>query len=174
MTDASKRLAPDGGFTAADLPEDVAEELLELPEDFRDGFAVVEEPLPFPEMAWLGGMTHPPAIPLDNWRRLQYDEIDERIPLPKGIDSTRAWGATEVVMPKFRGVHTFESLVEDAINGHQDAIKYCGFIKGKYLKDYTVCPATQGPDLAGFLQRVFWEPPVPEPQEYVRTLRTTG
>ena len=32
MTDASKRLAPDGGFTAADLPEDVAEELLELPD----------------------------------------------------------------------------------------------------------------------------------------------
>lgn len=95
-TDASKRLAPDGGFTAAGLPEDVAEELLELPEDFMDGFAVVEELLSFPEMAWLGGMPHPPAIPLGNWRRLQYDDIEERIPLPKGIESTRAWGATEV------------------------------------------------------------------------------
>ena len=58
MTDASKRLAPDGGFTAADLPEDVAEELLELPEDFRDGFAVVEEPLPFCSMMRLMRGSH--------------------------------------------------------------------------------------------------------------------
>ena len=101
MTDASKRLAPDGGLTAADLPEDVAEELLELPEDFMDGFAVVEEPLPFPEMAWLGGMVHPPAIPLHH-------------------------------LPSKPGTGPF----------------------------------------AGFLQRVFWEPPVPETQGYVRTFST--
>ena len=50
-------------------------------------------------------------------RRSILCDIDERIPLPKGVESTQSWGATEIVMPKFRGIHTFESLMEAAING---------------------------------------------------------
>ena len=72
-------------------------------------------------------------------------------------------------MPKFRGVHTFETLVKAAIGGDKEAVKYCSFIKTKYLKEYTPTPSSQGPDLAGFLQCVWWEPPV---AGYVRSLRT--
>ena len=174
MTDASKRLAPDDGF----LDEELQEELFDLPEEFlgSDGFSVIEEPM-IRDFMGFHEATIPPTMspaPVLGMGYLSYDNIDERIALPQGVESTRAWGATEIQMPKFKGVHTFETLAKTALGGDKEAIKYCAFIKTKYLAAYTVTPSSQGPDLAGFLQRIFWEPPVPEPQSYVRTLRTTG
>ena len=165
MSDATKRLAPDDGFglTMDDLPDDVACELFEL---LHDGFSVVEEPLV--RELWLQPPMEAPPQPT-GMGYLNYDDVDERIELPVGVESTRSWGATEIQMPKFRGIHTFETLVKAAIGGDKEAVKYCAFIKMKYLKAYTTRPASQGPDLAGFLQRVWWEPPV---AGYVRTQRT--
>ena len=79
MTDASKRLAPDGRFTMDDLPDDVAYELYELPEDLADGFSVVEEPLV--RELWMQPHIETPPQPT-GMGYLSYDDVDERIQLP--------------------------------------------------------------------------------------------
>ena len=79
MTDASKRLAPDGGFTAADIPDDVAYEMFELQGAGRWLFCD-RGASPFS----IQGMAHhSPLTPLVAWQRLEYTDVDERIPPPQ-------------------------------------------------------------------------------------------
>lgn len=84
MTDASKRLTPDGGFTASDLPDDVAYELFELPKDLADGFSLVEERIlrdPWFQQPIL------PAPTVPNWEHVNYEEIR----LMRGFHFPKAW-----------------------------------------------------------------------------------
>lgn len=149
------RLEPDDGFEGGDVADDVGHELFNLPEDLSDGIQVIEEPIPHVELCMFGRETHPPLTLMVVLQCVDYGEVDDRIALPKGVRSTEEWGATEITMPKFKGLHTFESLAEMAL-GDREAIRYCGFIKCKYLKDYTVTPTTQSPDLAGYLPGKAW------------------
>ena len=103
---------------------------------------------------------------------IDYDNVDQRIPLPKGVASGRDWGSTVVTMAKYQdGRTTFEDLARTALGGNTDHIKYLSWIKERFKKQIADEPASQGPDLAAYLYYVKFQPPVVHPHGYHRTYR---
>eukprot|EP00434_Breviolum_minutum_P007977 symbB.v1.2.007034.t1/scaffold428.1/size206322/9 len=106
------------------------------------------------------------AVPID------YENVDQRIPLLKGVASGRDWGSTVVTMAKFQdGRTTFEDIARTALGGNTDHIKYLSWIKERFKKQISDEPASQGPDLAAYLYYVKFKPPVVHPHGYHRTYR---
>ena len=103
---------------------------------------------------------------------IDYENVDQRIPLPKGVASGRDWGSTVVTMAKFQdGRTTFEDLARTALGGNTDHIKYLSWIKERFKKQISDEPVSQGPDLAAYLYYVKFQPPVVHPHGYHRTYR---
>ena len=109
---------------------------------------------------------------VNGFPEIDYENVDQRIPLPKGVASGRDWGSTVVTMAKFQdGRTTFEDLARTALGGNTDHIKYLSWIKERFKKQISDEPASQGPDLAAYLYYVKFKPPVVHPHGYHRTYR---
>ena len=88
---------------------------------------------------------------VNGFPEIDYENVDQRIPLPKGVASGRDWGTTVVTMAKFQdGRTTFEDLARTALGGNTDHIKYLSWIKERFKKQISDEPASQGPDLAAY------------------------
>ena len=116
----------------------------------------------------MGGLSIPVV---SQWfPEIDYDNLDQRIPLPKGVASGRDWGST--AMAKYQdGRTTFEDLARTALGGNTEHIKYLSWIKERFKKQISDEPASHGPDLEAYLYYVKFQPPVVHPQGYHRTYR---
>ena len=166
MTDASKRRVPD---------DDEDWEAVEGQEPLISAaevaaFLEANNAVPVPWDPMDGGLSIP--VVSEWFPEIDYENVDQRIPLPKGVASGRDWGSTVVTMAKFQdGRTTFEDLARTALGGNTDHIKYLSRIKERFKKQISDEPASQGPDLAAYLYYVKFKPPVVHPHGYHRTYR---
>ena len=166
MTDASKRRVPD---------DDEDWEAVEGQEPLISAaevaaFLEANNAVPVPWDPMDGGLSIP--VVSEWFPEIDYENVDQRIPLPKGVASGRDWGSTLVTMAKFQdGRTTFEDLARTALGGNTDHIKYLSWIKERFKKQISDEPASQGPDLAAYLYYVKFKPPVVHPHGYHRTYR---
>ncbi len=102
-----------------------------------------------------------------------YESVDPRIPLLKGVANGRDWGRTVITMAKFKNDNTtFEDMVRMAFGGSVDHIKYLSFIKERFKAKSSNEPSFQGPDLAAFLYYyIKFQPPAVASAGYQRTYR---
>ena len=165
MTDASKRRVPDHDEDW----EPVEQEPLTSAADVA-AFLEANNVMPVPWNPMDGGLSIPVV---SQWfPEIDYENVDQRIPLPKGVASGRDWGTTVVTMAKFQdGRTTFEDLARTALGGNTDHIKYLSWIKERFKKQISDEPVSQGPDLAAYLYHIKFQPPVVHPHGYHRTYR---
>ena len=96
MTDASKRRVPDDDEDW----EAVEQEPLTSAADVA-AFLEANNVTPVPWNRMDGGLSIPVV---SQWfPEIDYENVDQRIPLPKGVASGRDWGTTVVTMAKFPG-----------------------------------------------------------------------
>ena len=166
MTDASKRRLPDDD---EDWEAVEGQEPLSSTADVA-AFLEANNVAPVPWDPMDGGLSIP--VVRQWFPEIDYDNVEQRIPLPKGVASGRDWGSTVVTMAKYQdGRTTFEDLARTALGGNTDHIKYLSWIKERFKKQITNEPASQGPDLAAYLYYVKFQPPVVHPHGYHRTYR---
>lgn len=96
-----------------------------------------------------------------------YADQDTRVPLPEDCKTAEQWGTTKLLMEKYKKDEMcYESLILKAINGDQDAGRYCLFIMRKYGDSKA---KTQAPDFARFLKRIKYDERKVETTGFVRT-----
>lgn len=177
MTDASKRrqVADDDGFSLVDgSPTKMAagEKGYE-----RSGVAGTGSfPLPTYSYGPIGAM----AVPFMADRPSQVGNVwegDEKIPLPVGIETLEQWG--NVINTELEGHRDITikglSFGEILSDSHKDpkVRKYLQFLCRKFKPDIKApfAPKTQGPDLAAFAMRCFFDPEFDKDSGYVRKFK---
>ena len=114
MTDASKRRLPDDD---EDWEAVEGQEPLSSTADVA-AFLEANNVMPVPWEPMDGGLSIPVV---SQWfAEIDYENVDQRIPLPKGVSSGPEWGSTVVTMAKYQdGRTTFEDLARTALGEHR-------------------------------------------------------
>ena len=164
MTDAAKRRLDTDGFSLVgtdDGLEDKVEPHLgsvqPQPKAYaapglrtHDGYGT-----PFVPSGTAMTMIPGPAFDSGHW------EGDPTIPMPVGIETIEHWSKVVCELEGFKGLlvrgKTFGELLAES---HTSAPmkSYLTFLVKRFRKDITSNPQTQGPDLAAFCLRCFFEP----------------
>ena len=167
MTDASKRrhVADDDGFSLVGTAESSPVSPISVAKPMSYGYNPEES------MAKAGAVSYAPPVSMaamgvpykieeykvseDPWHG------DQSIPLPKGVDSLDQWGRVVCKMDGHRDIQvkgkTFGMLLAES---HTDVKmkKYLAFICKKFKASISDQPETQGPDLAAFCLRCYFNP----------------
>ena len=167
MTDASKRrhVSDDDGFSLVGTAESSPVSPISVAKAMSYGYNPEES------VAKVGATSYAPptsvaalGVPYkigeykvneDPWQG------DQSIPLPRGVDSLEQWGRVVCKMDGHRDIQvkgkTFGMLLAES-HSDQKMKKYLAFICKKFKNSISDQPETQGPDLAAFCLRCYFNP----------------